>query len=448
MLKRMMKLAHGVMGGFTLIELLVVIAIIAILAALLLPALAAAREKARRSACLNNLKQIGIGLASYSGDYGEYLPSWPGWLGPQDDWCVPNAATCIGDDIHDSDIDGSDDVSNYTRYLPFAFNGENGNPWYIEPSYAGPRGISAQPGVDNVPIHITTRTGYVPTSNWRTIAFGQKHDIGALWEKDLLNFAPFGIGMLLTSNYVADANTFYCPSADGMGTSQTHGAAATPVSHGGWSRAHWKTAGGFDAETLHYGDWGSDNVTPASDEMAILSSYAYRNIPLHLYTNWHKYEDGKSDKTRLIGVKPDLKARVGQPYFRTVKELGGRAIVSDCFGKGGTFDALKRYRKGESTIGSVSFALQAHGDAFNVLYGDGHAKIYGDPQQTIAWKAQQSGDPRNSLGWNYYYGNVDGDSHRGPWDSNTANGYFKNSAVGVWHEFDVSDGIDVGVDEP
>ena len=65
--------------GFTLIELLVVIAIIAILAALLLPALTAAKSKAKRIGCVNNLRQMGVGSAVYAADSTDILPPWRGY---------------------------------------------------------------------------------------------------------------------------------------------------------------------------------------------------------------------------------------------------------------------------------------------------------------------------------------------------------------------------------
>lgn len=131
-MKNRVKSARSIsrQSGFTLIELLVVIAIISILAAILFPVFASAREKARATACLSNMKQLGLAWVQYGQDYDETTPpgynkwgygmGWAGQIYPY----VKSAGVFLCPDDTGQDSAGDADVisyamnSNFVGYTP------------------------------------------------------------------------------------------------------------------------------------------------------------------------------------------------------------------------------------------------------------------------------------------------------------------------------------------
>ena len=436
--------------GFTLIELLVVVAIIAILAAMLLPALAAAREKARRSTCSNNLSQIGKGAAMYDGDYAGYLPSWAGWPNTS-----PGNTTWCFTDIGLTGSDGETwtpgtcavSHSNGSHHSPSVHK----YPYQNSECYYGGR-----PGDDPV------RVDHWYSISWRAIAMGYKTDSTATFEKGQLNCAPTGLGYLVTCGYMPDVSALYCPSARNLppeyrtsgGSAWTHWPEVTDLSQ-------WKGIGGTDGNALQYGDWGNNQFY--TRQAGAFSTYNYRNTYLGVWSPWHVFSEESYDSSgRMVypipGIRPKIHARINQPFFRTTKELNNRAMVVDTFSKGASFDALGNFAyygtASPPTMNPIElsqqiagYGLKHHVNGYNVLYGDGRVKWYGDPQQKIVWHTQGYGNNGYGgrgypfeLGFNWYF-NSPFRHYVDPGHS-----YFDHNSLAVWHYFDVAGDVDVLID--
>lgn len=188
-------------NGFTLVELLVVIAIIGILAAILLPALSKARESARRSACVNNLKQLGMVLAIYSGEnYGKYPPL-------QDQRGVPAFEASIVYPEYLSDVMllvcPSDPECDPTRNFRLTQNHPDGTPTgEVHPDCIGPLSYMY---LSWVATSDTEAMGCMSAFTWLETVLPISDPATCSWRDQNMNVASFGFFGLGT----AGTNTAY-----------------------------------------------------------------------------------------------------------------------------------------------------------------------------------------------------------------------------------------------
>jgi len=315
-----------VMRAFTLIELLVVVAIIAILAALLLPALTAARERARRTACANNLDEMGKALENYLGQFGNYYPGKLVW-GYQY--------------FNDPSNSGSDKFGGKGSYVDVKARQTAWDYWGAGRDEDG-------------------------RADMRCIGAG--YYTGDLTSDDL-KVAPVGLGFLLDTGCLPDGHAYYCPSAKDRRMDCT-----IHSTYHRWepndTLGHWKSAGGFGKEKLTHGTWTSRS---GNKLVHVFGQYNYRNQPGWGYsTHTHWGPMYVRARISVAYTRPKVYSEAGCPIFKTPRWLKGRALVMDTFAK-------------TNLTTTPGFGYYAHKDGYNVLFGNYNTNWYSDDERRIMY---------------------------------------------------------------